>query len=826
MRHLFNRRNSLLLAASVGVASFFAVLSAVGAITHGSLVPDQPRNDLPEVLDGIVWDSAQIGHRVIVAGDFTQVKLGNGSTVTQPGLFAYDIDTGEFDATFDPVITGGGVNAIDVWPDGQSFVIGGTFVQVDGRFRDRIAKLDVDGEVDTQFVASANSKVNDVVIGQNRVFLGGVFTAVNGVARQHLAAVDSATGALDSTFDFPLTMPVGGANSGSARALDMTPDRSKLFVAHTSLLVGGQNRAGVARFDVGGGASTLSTWQTNLYRDNYTHCHNSELSLRDLEVSPDGSYLVIVGKGDDRPPVCDTAVAFPVAGGTNVQELWVTRMFDSTYSVGISDFAVYVGGHFCFTEGANAPGAPGYGSNLYPFKNGALKPQQCNIDTNTDQLPYVARYQIAALDPATGWALDWNPKSNAIEAVYSLEVIDRGLLLGHDRDRVKQILVGRHAMFDLGELPDAIPPTPEITFPSTDGAALGAPVELAGTATDNYRVKSITVRLLNETTGDYLQDDGSIGPGANTQPAAMSPSSMNVDWTLQVNNLTIGSYRLDVKATDWHDNVTPTWTRRFFTVPSALSCNGLAVSVDIGAGQTPTNGADVILGTGGADTINGLGGDDTICGLGGNDTINGGNGSDTIFGGSGDDVLGGQGGADLIYGEGNNDLINGGVGNDQAWGGPGNDDLRGQGNNDTLWGEAGVDQFYGGSGNDTIHTGSGGNLGTAQVVRGQGNNDTIWGSSANDILDGGPGLDEIHGQGGDDVLNGGNASDTLFGDGGSDTLNGDASGDVLYGGTGNDDLNGGGGNDALDGQAGTDSCDGGPDSDTATATCETLLGIP
>lgn len=269
---------------------------------------------------------------------------------------------------------------------------------------------------------------------------------------------------------------------------------------------------------------------------------------------------------------------------------------------------------------------------------------------------------------------------------------------------------------------------------------------------------------------------------------------------------------------------------------SSPNCNGVPATVQIGLGQLPTPGPDVILGTNGPDTINGLGGDDLICGLGGIDIINGGNGQDTIFGGLGNDIIGGQGQADMLYGEGGVDRLNGGPGNDLLFGGPGNDDLRGQGNDDILRGEDGIDQFYGGSGNDTIYTGLGGNLGTAAVVRGQGNNDTIFGGAGADNLDGGPGLDTIHGAGGNDLLSGGNGFDRLNGDTGGDTLIGGASRDILYGGGANDDLSGGGGNDDLFGESGLDDLDGGPDTDlcdggggagdTATAGCETQIGIP
>lgn len=268
-------------------------------------------------------------------------------------------------------------------------------------------------------------------------------------------------------------------------------------------------------------------------------------------------------------------------------------------------------------------------------------------------------------------------------------------------------------------------------------------------------------------------------------------------------------------------------------------CNGLAVTVDIGAGETPTSGADVILGTTGVDAISSLGGADTICALDGADTINGGMGVDTIFAGKGDDTIGGQGGVDTIYGEGGNDMVFGGMGNDQIWGGTGDDDLRGQGGNDVLHGEDGVDQFFGGPGDDEIHTGPGGNVGTTQVVRGQGNNDTIFGGPDDDELDGGPGLDEIHAGPGSDVLHGGNSFDMLWGDDGPDTLfgadgrdilHGGSSDDQLSGGLGDDDLYGEAGDDDLDGQGGADLCDGGTDDevagDSASATCETVVAVP
>ena len=246
-----------------------------------------------------------------------------------------------------------------------------------------------------------------------------------------------------------------------------------------------------------------------------------------------------------------------------------------------------------------------------------------------------------------------------------------------------------------------------------------------------------------------------------------------------------------------------------YTATGGRCCDDLAVTVNIGLGEVPTTGNDVIVGTPLGDTINGLAGDDTICGMGGPDTIFGGGGIDRIFGGDGADLISGQGGNDALFGENGADRVNGGPGNDDLFGGPGNDDLRGQGGNDTLNGEAGIDQFFAGSGADTINTGIGGNAGTTQIVQGQSGSDTIFGSPQDDVLDGGLGQDEIHGGAGNDVLNGGRSGDTLFGDDGDDQL---------FGGPDRDTLSGG---------AGTDTCDGGgATNDTADNTCETTTLIP
>jgi hypothetical protein len=113
------------------------------------------------------------------------------------------------------------------------------------------------------------------------------------------------------------------------------------------------------------------------------------------------------------------------------------------------------------------------------------------------------------------------------------------------------------------------------------------------------------------------------------------------------------------------------------------TCNGQPGTVFLGDGDTPTAGADVIIGTTGNDTVNGLGGNDIICGRGGVDTLRGGEGRDRL------------------YGENGNDRLEGGAKGDWLYGGAGNETLLGQAGNDALDGGANRDTCNGGTERDT-----------------------------------------------------------------------------------------------------------------------------
>lgn len=137
-----------------------------------------------------------------------------------------------------------------------------------------------------------------------------------------------------------------------------------------------------------------------------------------------------------------------------------------------------------------------------------------------------------------------------------------------------------------------------------------------------------------------------------------------------------------------------------------IMCFGQPVTVDIGQGETPTSGDDVIFGTPFADVIDAGDGNDLVCGFGGDDMIDAGGGNDIVLGGPGDDRINGEGGGDLIGGGPGNDVIRGGALGDFIVGQAGDDDLFGEGGDDLIGGGDGSDDLDGGLGADLCHGGA------------------------------------------------------------------------------------------------------------------------
>lgn len=562
---LLRTRYAMAAVLMVGLFGFLLILgrnadtaSATG-LNQGAVVPESVRTDVPVVLDGRVRAHAVIGDRVFVGGDFQQVELNDGTVVDQPYLFAYDIDSGAFDTNFRPVLDDS-IRSLDLTEDGQGLYVSGRFIRWDDTFVLRVARIDGQGNLDTSWTPDASARVRGVVEIGDSVYIGGNFTEIGGVPVTGLAKVDRVTGAVDTSFSPSLVGSVAG--SALVQALERTPDGSSLFVLHYASLLDGQVREAVAKFDIdAAGTPSLSGW--NIPWSAQAGRSQCLSALRDLEISPDGTYLVIGGQGADNPPNCDSVLRYPTAGNATVNFDWSARMYSSVYSLAVSDVAVYVGGHFCAAPRNGAePG--GVTSDFLGTANGCDVNNPLNPINPSQRDPEgaVFRSQMAALNPENGQALPWDPGSNNLVAVFDLTLTERGLLAGHDSTRFNGFFTGRSGFFDFGaEGPDLSAPTIAITSP-VDGTVAASISEIAGTANDDREVRIISVQLQNTTTGQWLQPNGSFA----STPADLAISAVGVNpvnWSRPVANLPLGDYQLSAAATDPSGNTSTTAVSNF-----------------------------------------------------------------------------------------------------------------------------------------------------------------------------------------------------------------------------------------------------------------------
>ncbi len=156
------------------------------------------------------------------------------------------------------MITNGSVFSLAQQADGK-LLVGGDFITSGGTNRVNLARLNVDGSLDTSFDVGTGANAIVYAIGlqsDGKVIVGGDFTSINGTNRNRFARLNS-DGSLDDTFD-----PGRGANN-TVYSLVVLPD-DNIIIGGDFTEVGGVLRRGVARILGGavapaGGISEISS---------------------------------------------------------------------------------------------------------------------------------------------------------------------------------------------------------------------------------------------------------------------------------------------------------------------------------------------------------------------------------------------------------------------------------------------------------------------------------------------------------------------------------------------------------------------------------------
>lgn len=324
---------------ALAVAASALLVAAPPASAAFSDLPDQTW-----MTNGTVYAVVQSGNTIYVGGKFralrrcpTGVSCPNG-TIQTVDVGAFDATTGEGLSTFTVNVGGDGATVFALAVLDGKLYIGGKFTSVNGEPRLNMAAVDASTGALDPFAPQVGVDTTDYVRGmiahQGRIYIGGLFTTVDGLSRPRLAAFTSA-GALDPNWR-PKT-------SGAARAFVPSCDGSQLIVGGSFAKAGGtgtayQARKTLAIFDATTGA--LDTWTPD----------NAQI--------PNGVTAYDLA----MIPACDSI--FVAYGGSNAiyrvdisddfgDIIWGLHTGGNVQTVAVYDDRVLFGGHF-----ANTPIAP------------------------------------------------------------------------------------------------------------------------------------------------------------------------------------------------------------------------------------------------------------------------------------------------------------------------------------------------------------------------------------------------------------------------------------------------------------------------------------
>ncbi|MCF8374346.1 MAG: T9SS type A sorting domain-containing protein [Bacteroidales bacterium] len=193
--------------------------------------------------------------KIIIGGRFTQFAGVSVNHIARLNI------NGSLDSTFDPGTGPNGyVYSSTVQSDGK-IIIGGSFSNFNGTASSRIARLNSDGSLDTTFIPGTGA--NDVVYAidiqsTGKILIGGDFTSYNGISKNRIARLNN-DGSIDATF-----LSGTGANDG-IRTIVQQSD-GKIFIGGNFFSYNGSTKNKIARLNVNGSldATFSGGYGTNL----------------------------------------------------------------------------------------------------------------------------------------------------------------------------------------------------------------------------------------------------------------------------------------------------------------------------------------------------------------------------------------------------------------------------------------------------------------------------------------------------------------------------------------------------------------------------------
>jgi uncharacterized delta-60 repeat protein len=193
--------------------------------------------------NGIVYVVViQPDDKILIGGDFTTLSPNGGAAVTRNRIARLNPD-GTLDTAFNPNANDI-VFSIAVQPDGK-ILAGGQFTSIGGQTRSRIARLDATTGLADSFNPNSNGggpfgTVRSIAVqADGRVLAGGDFTSIGGQSRNRIARLNATTGLADSF----------NPNANSLVYSIVVQTDGKILVGGLLFIIGGQTRNRIARLD-------------------------------------------------------------------------------------------------------------------------------------------------------------------------------------------------------------------------------------------------------------------------------------------------------------------------------------------------------------------------------------------------------------------------------------------------------------------------------------------------------------------------------------------------------------------------------------------------
>ena len=325
---------------------------------------------------------------IILGGSFTMIN----ETTSRTSIARFDT-SGNLDDDFNPSITNEGnvsvgTIVLQVVNGIERILIAGSFTTVDSSTYTNIARLDINGDVDTTFVATdLGGDIFDVALdSNNRILIGGPFAAI---ANAGVARLDS-NGSLDSEFNAaPIT--IGPTSAPAILTIAVQAD-NKVVVGGVFTNVGGEIHNGVARLQENGDLDTgfsLPDPGVNLR------------IIRELIVQANQQILV-GGAFLDVGGIPMTADLVRLNPNSSINQNFAVNISDgSIFSMALqaSDGSVLISGDFQTINGEDRPNIARLANTIPRPEIGFSNTTQSQQEGNTDDDPTIFTFQVTNVLP-------------------------------------------------------------------------------------------------------------------------------------------------------------------------------------------------------------------------------------------------------------------------------------------------------------------------------------------------------------------------------------------------------------------------------------------